>query len=779
VSAFAFATYGVIMCGVLGQMRNGYEFGKLGLILLEKFNAKEWKTQIYTPIYALIINWNEHVHNTLRPLQESYHIGMETGAIEFACINTNIYCIHAYLSGRPLERLEQETKAYSESFNQFKQETNFNYNEVYRQPMLNFMGRSANPLVLTGEAYDEDKMMAQNTERNDKTGTFFIHFNKLILSYYFHEYERAASHAAESRKLLEAVLAKFEIPNHHLYEALMLLALYPKAGTDKGKYLRRIKGNMRKMKTWARNAPENYQHKYDLLKAELLRINGNFNDARLLYDKAIKGAAANDYLHEAALGYELAGRFYMAQESEDLAEYYLKASYTTYREWGAQAKLRQMEQVYPRYVSGVNRTSGNIMESGTVNETTSMLHGSVLDITTVLKAANTISGEVVLSKLLTVLMSIVIENAGAQKGVLALAEGHELFVEAMKDIQEDSISLLTHTLLSTAQLVAPTVITYVRRTGEYVVINNAQSDPRFGKDSYIVEKAPKSIMCVPINHQGKFIGILYLENNLTTGAFTQERINLLSLLSGQIATSIENALLYDSLGKKVQERTAELALEKQKADNLLFNILPVEIAEELKRNGSTNPQKFESVTVLFTDFEGFTLNSSKMTPEEVVNTVDTCFSAFDSIVSKYKIEKIKTIGDAYMCVGGLPIPNSTNTTDAVMAAIEMRDWIHEYNEAQRLQGKPTFKVRIGLHTGPVVAGVVGKKKFAYDIWGDTVNTASRMESGSEGGRINISGETYRLVSKTFDCIYRGKIPAKNKGEVDMYFVEAKKEEAAI
>lgn len=286
-------------------------------------------------------------------------------------------------------------------------------------------------------------------------------------------------------------------------------------------------------------------------------------------------------------------------------------------------------------------------------------------------------------------------------------------------------------------------------------------------------------MCVPINHQGKFIGILYLENNLTTGAFTQERINLLSLLSGQIATSIENALLYDSLGKKVEERTAELALEKQKADNLLFNILPVEIAEELKRNGSTNPQKFESVTVLFTDFEGFTLNSSKMTPEEVVNTVDTCFSAFDSIVSKYKIEKIKTIGDAYMCVGGLPIPNSTHATDAVMAAIEMRDWIHEYNEAQRLQGKPTFKVRIGLHTGPVVAGVVGKKKFAYDIWGDTVNTASRMESGSEGGRINISGETYRLISKTFDCTYRGKIPAKNKGEVDMYFVEAKKEEAAI
>ncbi len=777
LSAFAFATYGVIMCGVLGQMRNGYEFGKLGLILLEKFNAKEWKTQIYTPIYALIINWNEHVHNTLRPLQESYHIGMETGAIEFACINTNIYCIHAYLSGRRLERLEQETKAYSESFNQFKQETNFNYNEVYRQPMLNFMGRSANPLILTGEAYDEEKMMAQNTERNDKTGTFFIHFNKLILSYYFHDYDKAAEHAAESRKLLEAVLAKFEIPNHHFYEALTLLQLYAKAGKLQGKYMRRIKGNMRKIKTWAKYAPQNYQHKYDLLKAELLRLIGDEYNARLWYDKAIKGASVNDYIHEEALCYELAGRFYLSQESEDLASFYLKASYNAFREWGAQAKLRQMEQMFPRYVSGVDRVAGSMVSSGSVDNKTSMVHGSVLDITTVLKAANSISGEVVLSNLLTVLMRVVIENAGAQKGVLLLLQQDELFVEALVDVANDRNEILPHHSLSSTALVAPSVITYVRRTGENVVVNNAQTDTRFANDAYILSQAPKSIMCLPIIQQGKFIGILYLENNLTTGAFTQERVNLLSLLSGQIATSIENALLYDSLGKKVEERTAELAKEKQKSDDLLFNILPVEIAEELKRHGSTSPRKFESVTVLFTDFVGFTLNSSAMTPEEVVNTVDECFGAFDNIASKYKIEKIKTIGDAYMCAGGLPIPNSTHATDALSAALEMRDWILAYNDVQRETGKPTFHVRIGLHTGPVVAGVVGKRKFAYDIWGDTVNTASRMESGSESGKINISGETYRLVAHKFNCTYRGKIAAKNKGEIDMYFVDSKKEMA--
>jgi histidine kinase len=774
LSAFAFATYGVIMCGVLGQMRNGYNFGKLGLILLEKYNAKEWKTQIYTPIYALIINWNEHVHNTLRPLQESYHIGMETGAIEFACINTNIYCIHAYLSGKPLIRLEQETKAYSDSFNQFKQETNYNYNEVYRQPMLNFMGRSTNPIVLTGEAYDEEKMMLQNQERKDKTGTFFIHFNKLILCYYFHEYDKAEYHAAESRKLLEAVLAKFEIPNHHLYEALTLLALYPKAGNKQSSYLRRIKSNMRKLKNWSKFAPENYRHKYDLLRAELLRVNGNYNDARLVYDKAISGASTNNYIHEEALAYELTGRFYLDQHSEDLAEFYFKASYNAYREWGAGAKLRQLEQVYNRYVSGVNQPTGSIMESGTVTNTSSMIHGSVLDITTVLKAANSISGEVVLSKLLNVLMGIVIENAGAQKGVLLLEDNGILYIEAVKDMADNFISILPHLNPDAAGTAAMSILAYVKRTKENVVINNAALDTRFQKDDYVVKYAPKSIMCIPIMHQGKFIGIFYLENNLTSGAFTQERINLMSLLSGQIATSIENALLYDSLGKKVKERTAELAQEKKNSDDLLENILPAETAEELKLNGRTNPKKFESVTVLFTDFVGFTTISSHMSPEEIVSTIDAYFRAFDGIVSKYKVEKIKTIGDAYMCVGGLPIPNSTHAVDTLKVAIEIRNWVSEFNEKQRLENKPEFNVRIGLHTGPVVAGVVGSKKFAYDIWGDTVNTASRMETCSNQGKINISGTTYKLVSEKFDCEYRGKIAAKNKGEIDMYFAEYKK-----
>lgn len=223
--------------------------------------------------------------------------------------------------------------------------------------------------------------------------------------------------------------------------------------------------------------------------------------------------------------------------------------------------------------------------------------------------------------------------------------------------------------------------------------------------------------------------------------------------------------------QKVKSRTSELADEKKKSDDLLYNILPLETAEELKRDGKTKPRRYESVTVLFTDFKGFTMISEKLSAEEIVNEIDLCFGAFDKIMEKYNLEKIKTIGDAYMCVGGLPVPNSTHAIDAVKAAIEIKKWIQEHGNYCRARNLPVFEIRIGLHTGPVVAGVVGSKKFAYDIWGDTVNIASRMESSSEPGQINVSGATYNLIKNHFQCKHRGKVQAKNKGEIDMYFVE--------
>lgn len=214
-----------------------------------------------------------------------------------------------------------------------------------------------------------------------------------------------------------------------------------------------------------------------------------------------------------------------------------------------------------------------------------------------------------------------------------------------------------------------------------------------------------------------------------------------------------------------------ISKEKKRSDELLLNILPEETAEELKLTGTAQPKSFDLITVMFTDFKGFTQLSEKLSAKELVNEINECFSAFDHIMSKYGVEKIKTIGDAYMAAGGLPTPNDTHPIDVVKAALDVQKFMEDHKAKKIAAGQLFFEIRIGVHTGPVVAGIVGVKKFAYDIWGDTVNTASRMESSGEIGKVNISGTTYEKVKHKFDCIHRGKIQAKGKGEIDMYFVE--------
>lgn len=224
--------------------------------------------------------------------------------------------------------------------------------------------------------------------------------------------------------------------------------------------------------------------------------------------------------------------------------------------------------------------------------------------------------------------------------------------------------------------------------------------------------------------------------------------------------------------KVLEEKNKLIEKEQQRSEELLLNILPPAIAEELKREGKAKARYIDDVTVLFTDFKNFTNIAEKLSPEQLVAELDYCFKGFDYIISQYNIEKIKTIGDAYMCAAGLS-PNSGSAIKLVKAAIEMQEFLHDYKMEKIAKNEPYFEARVGINSGPVVAGVVGNKKFAYDIWGDTVNLAARMEQNSEANMINISETTYWKVKYDFDCQYRGKLAVKNKGEVEMYFVNGK------
>jgi adenylate cyclase len=219
--------------------------------------------------------------------------------------------------------------------------------------------------------------------------------------------------------------------------------------------------------------------------------------------------------------------------------------------------------------------------------------------------------------------------------------------------------------------------------------------------------------------------------------------------------------------------------ERRKSDRLLLNILPESVAEELKRNDRVEPLEYERASVLFTDFVGFTNTSEKLTPHELIGELSTCFARFDEIAKRHGLEKIKTIGDAYMAVGGIPRVNRTHAVDCVRTALELQDYLAELRATRQASGLPAWELRIGINTGPLVAGVIGTEKFAYDVWGDTVNTASRLESSGVASRVNISAATYEAVKDFIECEYRGLVKAKSKGEIEMYFANRLRPELSL
>ena len=269
---------------------------------------------------------------------------------------------------------------------------------------------------------------------------------------------------------------------------------------------------------------------------------------------------------------------------------------------------------------------------------------------------------------------------------------------------------------------------------------------------------------------------LSIEKEIHNASIKEKVLNL--EISNRVEQSKKEAEIYRlrnielvALNEEITKQKAEVEKQRAKSDELLLNILPSEVAEELKEKGYTTAKAFDEVTILFSDIKGFTDIAEKMTAQELVKEINTYFSAFDGIIQKYGLEKIKTIGDAYIAAGGLPEKNSATAENVVEAAIAMQQTVEKLKQERLLFNKPFFELRIGIHTGAVVAGVVGIKKFQYDIWGDTVNLAARMEQSGVPGKINISQQTYEKVKDQFNCVHRGKIEAKNKGDVDMYFVE--------
>ena len=567
-SAYGYVCYSVILNGIIQDVESAYKFGKLALSLVENFNTLELKASVFFVAGSCTIHGKVHAKETLPLLLEGYQSGLENGHFEYGGYAAVQRCQYSYFIGQELPRVEREMATISDALAQLKQENALSWNQILQQSVLSLLDASENPCCLMGEAYNEEKSLPLLKEANDRTGLHYFYINKLILCYLFGEYEQALENAAQAEHYLDGVKAFLVVQVFHFYDSLAQLAIYSSASPSQQEHLlSKVRNNQEKMQNWADHAPMNFQHKYELVEAEKARVLGQYWQATEYYDRAIAGAREHGYIQEEALANELAAKFYLSLGKEKFAQIYLTESYYGYAQWGATAKTKNLEARYPQILS--RRTNQETFrEEETRRAAPTTASTASLDLTTVLKASQALSEKIFLDELLVKLMKLVIENAGAETGFLILEKSGKLLIDAQATIGNDEVTVLQPDSVVSSQQLPASIINYVQRTYEDIILKDASSTGIFTTDDYIINNKTKSVLCTPLIHQGKLVGILYLENNLTTGAFTPNHLEVLKLLSSQAAISIENARLYKdleaankSLEIKVQQRTIELQQE--------------------------------------------------------------------------------------------------------------------------------------------------------------------------------------------------------------------------
>ncbi|MBD2497938.1 ATP-binding sensor histidine kinase [Nostoc sp. FACHB-280] len=605
-SSYVYVCYGFMLCGVVEDIESGYKFGKLATSLLSKFNNKEINAKVIQTFNAHVKHWQDPVRESLKYLLEAYSLGLEAGDLEFAAYSLKAYCYISYFSGKVLNSLEIEMANYSYAVKHIKQDRVFYWIEIYRQTVLNLKDNVQNPCFLIGEIYNEEKLLSIHREANDINALLYFYLCKLHLCYLLKEYYEAIDYAINAEKYLSGGIGQFTFPQFFFYDSLARLAIYHEVDSaQQAEMLAKIGANQERMQRWSISSSSNYLNKFYLVEAERYRVLNQYLEAIEFYDLAISSAKENEFIHEEALANELAANFYLTWGKEKIAKTYLTDAYYGYVRWGALTKAQDLQKRYPYLLVSIiqeEKLSQDIKKYREPELSTSSTHNvqtslsshntfvssntsisDMLDLASVIKASQALSGEINLKDLLSTLMTVVMENVGASKCVLVLneADNSGFTVRAISSIANlaSVYTEFTSIDLESCSDVPLAVINYVKRSREILVIDDAINQGFLATDMYVIRQQPKSLLCIPMINQNQLVGILYLENNLATAAFTNDRLEVIKLLTSQATISLENAILYENLNQtkqqleeynhnleaKVAERTNEL---KDKNDKL-------------------------------------------------------------------------------------------------------------------------------------------------------------------------------------------------------------------
>ncbi|MBF0607328.1 MAG: AAA family ATPase [Magnetococcales bacterium] len=564
LSCLVYGAYGILQT-VLGDFDSGYRFALLAKQMIERFNDKTIKPIVFNVWYAFIQNHKEHLNRSVTGLLEVHSLAMAVGNFEFAAIPIHFLCCHSLFLGKPLTELRDEMAHHIDVMRKISQILSVRHTQPWHQVVLNLIEAPQDPWQLQGSVCNESEFLPILQQVEDLYAMQLFYFAKAMLAYWGGRYQQAQGHIILAEQYLDAVAGTFLTDSMFwFYRCLIALALYDKATPEmQTKILSDVQTWQQKVRHSADHAPMNNLHRRYLIEAEVARVLGNIPEAEDAYDNAIEEAQLNEYLSDEAMANELAGKFYLKRGKSRIAKVYLMQARYLYELWGATAIVQRMVRQYGALVELTTTKKQDFKSSSSTSpevSTSPETHPrcSVLDIYTLLKASQTISEEIHLDGLLEKVMRIMVENAGAQKGILLLKDtGWQ--IQAIVETTSNKVEIFQGIDLELEEgLLARSVIQYVIRTAQTLLSINALRDVRFMRDPYVRQHSLKSVLCEPIMHQGQFSAILYLENNLAVGAFTEDRLEVLKMLSAQAAISIENARLYAGLEEKVQKRTQQL-----------------------------------------------------------------------------------------------------------------------------------------------------------------------------------------------------------------------------
>jgi predicted ATPase/signal transduction histidine kinase len=562
-SAFGYMMYGMLLSAG-GEHRRAYEFGQLALALHARYPDAVMKPKIHN-IFAHSINpYINHLDTNLPHYRATYECCLEGGDLAYGLWAVYYLLWAKLMKGDALHEIHSDSEGYIGFAERAGDSSMLLSIQCLRQTVLCLRGLTDGPASLDSGGFSEQGALEGLRDAQSLIGQCWHAMLRQIIDLTFERYPEAVRAVEVAEETLGAFIAFFSSMTHYFYSSLVLSAVYADASAEKRKeYLAILERNAAKMKHVAESGPDNYLHCYQLIEAEKARILGETTRAAELYDASVFNAQKGRFLNHEALALELAAKFYLSMGRKRLAQVYMTDAYHAYARWGAAAKVEQLREKYPDLIGLImtDIVTGRAEAAApayAASTTTIAGEAHSLDLATVMKASQAVSEEIVLSKLLEKLMRIVLQHAGAQRGYLILERNHDLLIEASATMDGRDVIILKSVPITSTEDLSQEIVRYVQRTRQRVVLANAAKEGMFISDAYVMRHKPRSVLCMPVIHQGNLVGIVYLENNLTEGAFTPSRLEILRLLSSQVAISIENSRLYGHLEDKVKERTAEL-----------------------------------------------------------------------------------------------------------------------------------------------------------------------------------------------------------------------------